>query len=170
MPLLPQEGFDDRFFRPRDHVSADQLAVLAGGVGAGIDSGSHRADVAADERRDISAADLHLAGQGDVGRLAHRVGGCDGGDQALGFDQAEGFVKSKDVLKALTVFDALGKELAGAPGEPARKRAEEIFGWCKTIGGLARARFVGRWKIKQQTEVTGAAYNLLRMARLAPCA
>jgi hypothetical protein len=41
-------------------------------------------------------------------------------------DQAEGFVKSKDVLKALLVFDTLGKELAGAPGEPARKRAEEI--------------------------------------------
>jgi transposase len=49
-----------------------------------------------------------------------------------------------------------------------RKRVEEIFGWCKTIGSLARARFVGRWKIKQQAEVTGAAYNLLRLARLQP--
>lgn len=26
-----------------------------------------------------------------------------------------------------------------------RKRAEESIGWCKTICGLARARFVGRW-------------------------
>jgi transposase len=49
-----------------------------------------------------------------------------------------------------------------------RKRVEEIFGWCKTIGGLARSRFVGRWKLKQQGEVAAAAYNLLRMARLAP--
>ena len=49
-----------------------------------------------------------------------------------------------------------------------RKRIEEIFGWCKTIGGLARSRFVGRWKLKQQGEVAAAAYNLLRMARLAP--
>ncbi len=49
-----------------------------------------------------------------------------------------------------------------------RKRIEEIFGWCKTIGGLARSRFVGRWKLKQQSEVTAAAYNLLRMARLVP--
>jgi len=49
-----------------------------------------------------------------------------------------------------------------------RKRVEEIFGWCKSIGGLARSRFVGRWKLKQQSEVTAAAYNLLRMARLAP--
>ena len=49
-----------------------------------------------------------------------------------------------------------------------RKRIEDIFGWCKTIGGLARARFVGRWKIKLQSEVTAAAYNLLRLARLRP--
>jgi len=49
-----------------------------------------------------------------------------------------------------------------------RKRIEEIFGWLKTVGGLARARFVGRWKLKQQAEITGAAYNLLRIARLAP--
>ena len=49
-----------------------------------------------------------------------------------------------------------------------RKRIEEIFGWLKAVGGLSRARFIGRWKIKQQAEITGAAYNLLRMARLAP--
>ena len=29
-----------------------------------------------------------------------------------------------------------------------RKRVEEIIGWLKVAGGLARARFVGRWKIK----------------------
>lgn len=50
-----------------------------------------------------------------------------------------------------------------------RKRVEEIFGWAKTIGGLRRARHVGQWKIGQQALVVGAAYNLLRLARLAPC-
>jgi hypothetical protein len=49
-----------------------------------------------------------------------------------------------------------------------RKRVEEIIGWCKEVGGLARARFVGRWKITQQADVTVAAYNLVRLARLAP--
>jgi transposase len=49
-----------------------------------------------------------------------------------------------------------------------RKRVEEIFGWAKTIGGLRRARHVGQWKIGQQALVVGAAYNLLRLARLAP--
>jgi len=47
-----------------------------------------------------------------------------------------------------------------------RKRVEEIFGWLKTVGGLARARVVGRWKIAQEMLMTGAAYNLLRLARL----
>jgi transposase len=51
-----------------------------------------------------------------------------------------------------------------------RKRVEEIIGWCKSIGGLDRARFVGRWKIKLQATLTGAAYNLLRLARLRPAA
>jgi transposase len=48
----------------------------------------------------------------------------------------------------------------------ARKRVEQIFGWFKTVGGMARTRFVGRWKILQEMLVTAAAYNLLRLARL----
>jgi hypothetical protein len=51
-----------------------------------------------------------------------------------------------------------------------RKRVEEIFGWLKTIAGLARTRFVGRWKIGQQMLIASAAYNLLRMVRLKPVA
>ena len=50
-----------------------------------------------------------------------------------------------------------------------RKRIEEIFGWSKEIGGLRRSRHVGRWKIGQNALIVGAAYNLLRLARLAPC-
>jgi hypothetical protein len=48
-----------------------------------------------------------------------------------------------------------------------RKRIEELIGWCKCVGGLARAGFIGRWRIRQQGEAAAAAYNLLRMARLA---
>jgi len=49
-----------------------------------------------------------------------------------------------------------------------RKRVEEIFGWMKTIGGLARTKYVGRWKIQLQMLMSATAYNLLRMARLKP--
>ena len=48
----------------------------------------------------------------------------------------------------------------------ARKKIEEGFGWCKTIGGLARTRLVGRCKIRQQLDLTAAAYNLVRMRKL----
>jgi transposase len=47
-----------------------------------------------------------------------------------------------------------------------RKVIEEFFGWAKVIGGLRRSRHVGRWKIRQQVELTAAAYNLVRMSRL----
>ena len=47
-----------------------------------------------------------------------------------------------------------------------RKRVEEIFGWMKTVGGLRKSRFVGRVKTQLAAYMVGAAYNLLRMARL----
>jgi len=49
-----------------------------------------------------------------------------------------------------------------------RKRVEEIFGWLKTVGGLRRTRFLGVARTQLWAYLTGAAYNLLRMARLLP--
>jgi hypothetical protein len=47
-----------------------------------------------------------------------------------------------------------------------RKLTEESFGWSKTTGGLRRSRHAERWKLGQQSLITGAAYNLLRIVRL----
>lgn len=47
-----------------------------------------------------------------------------------------------------------------------RKRVEQIIGWTKTNGQLARTRFLGHERIELEALVTGAAYNLLRMTRL----
>ena len=60
------------------------------------------------------------------------------------------------------------KTKAYAISQWVRKRVEEIFGWMKTVGDLARTRFVGRWKIRLEMVITGAAYNLLRLVRLTP--
>jgi IS5 family transposase len=49
-----------------------------------------------------------------------------------------------------------------------RKRIEEIFGWMKTVGGLRKSRFIGIEKTQLSAHLVGAAYNLLRMARLQP--
>lgn len=47
-----------------------------------------------------------------------------------------------------------------------RMRAEQIFGWVKTIGGLRRTRYRGIRRTQLAAYMTGAAYNLLRTAKL----
>ena len=47
-----------------------------------------------------------------------------------------------------------------------RKRVEEIFGWMKTVGGFRKTRFRGTERTQLAAWWVGAAYNLLRMAKL----
>lgn len=47
-----------------------------------------------------------------------------------------------------------------------RKRVEEIFGWMKTVGGFRRTRYKGRARTQFAAYLVGAAYNLLRVAKL----
>jgi transposase len=49
-----------------------------------------------------------------------------------------------------------------------RKRIEEAFGWMKTVGGLRKTRYRGRARVQMHAYLVGAAYNLLRIARLVP--
>lgn len=49
-----------------------------------------------------------------------------------------------------------------------RKRIEEIFGWMKTYGGLRKTMMRGLARVRIHAKLVGAAYNLLRMSRLAP--
>lgn len=49
-----------------------------------------------------------------------------------------------------------------------RKRVEEIFGWLKTYGGLRKTRFIGQARVQLHATLAACAYNLLRMAKLAP--
>ena len=51
-----------------------------------------------------------------------------------------------------------------------RKKVEECFGWLKSVAGMGRSRVVGRWKLRQLLEVSAAAFNLVRLRRLAPVA
>ena len=48
-----------------------------------------------------------------------------------------------------------------------RKRVEEIFGWVKTVGGGRKLRYRGVGRNRLWWELTAAAYNLVRMAKLA---
>ena len=47
-----------------------------------------------------------------------------------------------------------------------RRRIEEIFGWMKTIGGFRKSRYRGVARTNLCALMVGAAYNLVRMAKL----
>jgi hypothetical protein len=47
-----------------------------------------------------------------------------------------------------------------------RKRVEEIFGWVKTVGGGRKLRYIGVRRNEAWATITGAAYNLVRMAHI----
>jgi transposase len=47
-----------------------------------------------------------------------------------------------------------------------RKRVEEIFGWIKTTANFRRTRYRGIERTQLAAYFVGAAYNLIRMARL----
>ena len=53
-----------------------------------------------------------------------------------------------------------------AASQRVRKRIEAIFGWMKTVGGLRRTRFLGIRRTQLAAHIVGAAYNLLRIAKL----
>lgn len=48
-----------------------------------------------------------------------------------------------------------------------RKRVEECIGWMKEIGGLRRVKVRGTERVSLHGWLVGAAYNLVRMGRLA---
>jgi transposase len=49
-----------------------------------------------------------------------------------------------------------------------RARIEEIFGWLKTIGGQRKTRYRGEGLVDWMFDLSLAAYNLVRMRKLAP--
>jgi len=47
-----------------------------------------------------------------------------------------------------------------------RKRIEETWGWMKTVGNFRRTRWKGKRRTQFAAYMVGAAYNLLRLARM----
>lgn len=54
-----------------------------------------------------------------------------------------------------------------AISQRARMFIESIFGWGKTVGGLRKTRFKGRERTQGYAHMAGAAYNLVRLVKLA---
>lgn len=70
--------------------------------------------------------------------------------------------------KGWTAVDGRTTRHSGyAVSQRARKRVEEIFGWLKTVGGGRKLRYRGVARNTLWAELAAAAYNLVRLAKLA---
>jgi transposase len=71
---------------------------------------------------------------------------------------------------AMKKYSILDKRTTRHPGyqvsQRIRKRIEEIWGWMKTVGGGRKLRYKGVDRNQLWAELTTAAYNLVRMAKL----
>jgi transposase len=127
------------------------------------------ADGYAERRAAIAMADERLAGGrritlgGDKGYDTHDfVADC----RAL---QITPHVAQNHARPGGSALDARTARHPGyAVSQWIRKRVEEAFGWMKTIGGLRKTRYRGRERVQMHAYLVAAAYNLLRIARLAP--
>ena len=128
----------------------DRFGVQVGTLGSdkGCDSGPHLLEL---ERRGVTP------------HVAMRRGPVGGEKQTTRL-----WRKHRAGLAArLRMADRL-QDAAYAVSQRCRKKVEEGFAWLKTVAGLARARLVGRWKIRQQMHLAAAAFNLVRMRKLLP--
>jgi transposase len=132
-----------------------------------IDFQVEPADGLAERRAAVAMADERLAGSRRITL---------GGDKGYG---TRGFVASCRILKITphvaqndarpggSALDGRTSSQTGyAVSQWIRKRIEEAFGWMKTVGGLRKTRYRGRERVQMHAYLVGAAYNLLRIARL----
>jgi transposase len=129
------------------------------------------ADGSAERRAAVAMADERLAGSG---RLTL------GGDKGYDTRAFVAWCRQLKVTPHLTQNlsrrggSALDARTTRHPGyrisQRIRQRIEEAFGWMKTVGGLRQTRYRGRARVQLHAYLVGAAYNLIRIARLVPLA
>jgi transposase len=134
-----------------------------------IDLQVEPADGSAERRAAVAMTDERLAGTGRITL---------GGDK--GYDTRDFVASCRELQVTPHVTQNLARPGGSAldarttrhPGyaisQRIRKRIEEAFGWMKTVGGLRQTRYRGRARVQMHAYLVGAAYNLLRIARLAP--
>ena len=68
-------------------MNTDEFPDAASRVGTRFSRGFNRADVSANEHRNIAVEEVFLADENDVGGLYHRIGSLDGPDKTACFNQ-----------------------------------------------------------------------------------
>jgi hypothetical protein len=77
-----------------------------------------------------------------------------------------GRVSKNGVVRKTTVDRRTTRHCGYAISQVIRKRVEEIFGWDKSIGGLAQVKLRGLAKVTALFTFGLAAYNLIRIPKL----
>ena len=74
---------------------------------------------------------------------------------------------AQNTTKRRSAIDARTTRQPGyAVSQRFRKRIEEVFGWMKTVGNFRKTRLIGFGANQIAAYMIGAAYNILRVARL----
>lgn len=123
---------------------------------------------------ELEAAEAMLRRQAGKGIKPRTLGGDKGYDRR-GFVS---FLRSRKITPhiAQTLGRRGGSAIDGrtthhsgyAVSQCIRKKVEEIFGWMKAIGGFRKTRYNGVRRTHLAGWFVGAAYNLLRLAKLMP--
>ena len=98
-----------------------------------------------------------------VARLRHWIG-CD--DQA-GIARP-GVIRDLDQTSqgACTIDGRTSRHTGNTISQVIRKRIEEHFGWCKTVGRIWQSAYRGIKRVDQHFKLTMLASNLTRIARI----
>jgi len=77
-----------------------------------------------------------------------------------------GRISKHGVVRTTAVDGRVTRHPGYAISQVIRKRVEEIFGWDKSVGGLAQVKLRGLAKVKALFTFALAAYNLIRLPKL----
>jgi transposase len=97
--------------------------------------------------------------------------------QTIGADKGYHNAEMVDFCRAQAIAPIKNRKVKGLDGrttrslgyqtsQKVRKRVEEIFGWCKEVGGLRRTRKRGVDRVGLSALWILSSYNLVRMAKL----
>ena len=113
-----------------------------------------------DEQKEIFAVQPHTVGADKGYHNREFVQGC----------REKGIIPHVVPQKNRQVAGLDGRTTATpeyAVSQKVRKRVEEIFGWMKTVGGFRKSRVLGIQRTQMEGYWVAAAYNLVRLGRLA---
>ena len=148
-------------------LSYSAHALIENRNGLLVDLQIDEANGYAERRNALEMIDENLPGKGRI-----TVGGDKGFDTQ---DFVEG-CRQRNVTphvaqnvhkrRRSAIDDRTTRQSGYAVSQRFRKRIEEVFGWMKTVGNFRKTRFRGFGANQIAAYMVGAAYNLLRVARL----